>query len=398
MTTEPIGNRPEELLEWILASVEPPEVQVRVLEALFQRVDDDVRERVHLIDARSGRRRTEERFSSQELVDSVVRCGVTLTFALRILVEVHGRVVAARKSDLSSHELREYVRTAIQTLRGGEASPQQRQHWSNLYARKFGRDEAQRHLMSARGAVKLTYSLLKDTVIPNTLASATSCSPSRFKRVASSRELSRMGNEIMSPVEDLGKYRIHDETIRRLILEAACQPPHPWLAVKHRGFDCLEYHLDRSRHPLGSLGEALAGEPSMKGQVAAREALHHLAGAFLAYYGEWLGVGDMRPLENLYRAVRAVSKREPFVALPSGQLATKLADDLRAAGSDVRSIRVILESLIRHLARAHVQTDLQGLARRIQTMGEIVVSVTSTGDRAALPEGGLRRQADHGAT
>ena len=254
----------------------------------------------------SSRHDGNEDFNSWKIIHSLVEIGVGYTKALEITYEVIEKITSDEfnsiNSILSSEELRD---TVYETIIHYPASLTESEYeiscWASRYARKYSRNKEIMVIDKYKREEKLNYFYIKNTLLKNAIDSVTQ--NSIFYEKIFRNELSRMAENVLDFLKNMGIFEIREEALLELVKEYITQKPHPWLINGNRE-EIIAYHKEQGVRHINDLRD---GKNQTK--ITQMEAAYHTCAALLAQYDDYIGCTEISPINILAKTINNISNK-----------------------------------------------------------------------------------------
>lgn len=247
-----------------------------------------------------------EDFNSWKIVHSLVEVGVSYTKALEITYEVIKKITSDEFSSinsiLSSEELRDIVyETIIHYPSSSTESEYEISCWASRYARKYSRDKEIMVIDKHKRQEKLNYYYIKNTLLKNVIDCITNNSV--FYEKIFRNELSRMAEDVLEFLKNMGIFEIREEALLDLIKEYITQKPHPWLVNGNRN-ELIVYHKEQGVKHINDLRNG-----KNQTMITQMEAAYHTCAALLVQYDDYIGCTEISPINILVKTINNISNK-----------------------------------------------------------------------------------------
>ena len=263
-------------------------------------------------------------FDSEKMLRSLMQTGIPLKIAISVLENVEKEITLLVENEMEKEikttHIRKIVFDILYGLNTSEHSVKKIQKWGNSYARKYGNpDVITKVIMADYSEKPITYKFLKDKLIPHIVEKCYRVSVDELRSMSSlnSENITEMAEEIMEKVKFLNLYAIDYGTLFRLAYNLAAQPPHPWVASTETELLVrnMKYNLEKaSNHYLLLTGKYMnlmskdihLYNVSVSNMIrhAIIECIDHISSAILTHYRLFIGPGQLKPLNNMYRYLK----------------------------------------------------------------------------------------------
>lgn len=287
----------------------------------------------------SSRTDGEEEFDAWKIVGSLTEVGITYSHALKLTCAVVEDLTSDRFSSeniLSSYRIKSIIYERI--LESKSILPDLNDYEIGVCASKYSRryySESGFKLIDGERIERLTYSLLKDSIIKDAVVSVTG-NEIYYEKIYSTEKI-RMANFVMNFIKSLGIFEIHREVLKDLIIEYIIKRPHPWFVGENRE-NTIRYHIERADKHLNDYDDS----SEMKHPMLQIEISYHLCAALLGQYDEYTGCTESSPISILYNSLKRIDhKSDKDLPMIKYQL-VQLGKDLEYVGFTLSSLRRIV--------------------------------------------------------
>ncbi len=247
-------------------------------------------------------------FSSQLLINSMMSMGIPLNVTLNVLESCIPEIIGLKRqvAQLETSHIRKAVASSLYKLDQDMYSEEQIQAWGDSYVRKYGNPNIRPLVLmdvednTHHEIEPLTYKFVKRKLVPALIE--TVIGSKSFKYLLKSvrkKEDARIADVIIKSVKNLDVSRIHYSTLLALAKDLALQPPHPWLVPKAFDFKSILYDYERASNHAINVKKVIEYGNFDSGKYPLRECVHHSCSGILAVYGVFMGCGYLSPLYNL---------------------------------------------------------------------------------------------------
>lgn len=250
-----------------------------------------------------------EDFNAWKIVYSLVEVGVSYEQALDITYSVIKTITDDKFKTidegevLSCEELRNVVYYAILKYAPDDGKNEyELSCWASRYARKYSRNTELIILKDYGEIEKCNYSYIKNNLLKEVMDKITG--NTIFYEKVFKNELSRMSEDILSFLKNMGIFEIRHDAILHLIIEYVTQKPHPWIINNNRE-EIVEYHKNQCETHILSLENTKTTI-----SISQTEAAYHISAAFLAQYDDYIGCSEMSPIIILTKAINSIGNKE----------------------------------------------------------------------------------------
>ncbi|MFK7800937.1 MAG: hypothetical protein AB8G95_04845 [Anaerolineae bacterium] len=273
----------------------------------FEMVDERVNSRYYQGFISPAQNNERVKFDSEKLVSSLLKLNLTLTVAMKVLVETVTMLDSLLTServdlanDLKTSHIREAVVQAIYRL-SNLYGRNQVQVWGDRYARRFGGTHHRIQVIHQNGDVEeLSYSFIKNYLLPNIFQNLFYLDFDKFRAdILPAEHTSIMAKSIVEYVRAIDLYHIRYDFLVDLVTEIGIQPPHPWFAPEKFAQIVIDYDLNQIQYH--KLRADFFIEKNDAGSLIhhCKELMHHSCSALLSNYGCYLGCFNLAPLRIL---------------------------------------------------------------------------------------------------
>ncbi|MDD3627976.1 MAG: restriction endonuclease [bacterium] len=274
------------------------------LKNLFEEIDQNIANRIIFIDSKKRSSDGKIIFVSEKIIYSLTNIGVPLNYSIHILDMVIEKIMEFPEgSTVETSDIRRLVSTGLYVLHTRNdvtANAQKCQIWGDLYLRKYGNPEGPIKIIHRDGRFdKLRHGIIENSIIPEVFSEITDRNKADILKKFSKKERNEMRDEVMRIVQELGIYKIHNQTLQYLVRDLATQPPHPWVFNIKEPEPFIKYNMDRVFKNLKNAknyNNAL-DYPNCRNSII--ETVHHVSASILGYYEEFPGCGFLAPFYNL---------------------------------------------------------------------------------------------------
>lgn len=250
-----------------------------------------------------------EDFNAWKIVYSLVEVGASYEQSLDITYSVIRKItdknfkIIDTDGVLSCGELRNVVyKTILDYKPLASNSEYELSCWASRYARKYSRNTEISVLKEYGEVEKLNYSYIKNNLLKEVMDRITG--NTIFYEKIFKNELSRMSEDILCFLKNMGIFEIRYDSILHLIIEYVTQKPHPWIINKNRD-EIVEYHKNQCESHIFNLEN---GEETIS--INQTEAAYHICAAFLAQYDDYMGCSETSPIIILTKAINSLGDKE----------------------------------------------------------------------------------------
>ena len=250
-----------------------------------------------------------EDFNAWKIVYSLVEVGISYEQALDITYNVIKKItdkdfeIIDTDGVLSCDELRNVVyQTILECEPVDGKSEYELSCWASRYARKYSRNTEIIVLKEYGETEKLNYSYIKNNLLKEVMDKITG--NTIFYEKVFKKELSRMSEDILSFLKNMGIFEIRYDSILHLIIEYVTQKPHPWIVNANRE-EIVKYHKNQCE---GHILKLENGEKAVS--ISQTEAAYHICAAFLSQYDDYIGCSETSPIIILTKAVNSLGNKE----------------------------------------------------------------------------------------
>ena len=321
-----------------------------------------------------------EEFDAWKIIHSLAEIGMNYAQALELTNKVIDEVTATEfksvNTILSCKELRTIVYGAITSCRASDVHTEfDVSCWASRYARRYNRNEEIIILRSYGEKQKLNCNYIKNVLLREVVDRITG--NSIFYEKIIGNELTRMSENILGFLKNMGIFEIKSEALIELVTEYITQKPHPWLINGNRE-TLLSYHYEQSEKHINML------EENSEGAILQTEAAYHICAAFLARYDDYIGCTEISPIIILLKAINGMNNKnlESLNVLPMQKYQiVQLKKDLEHINVNFDDFRQDINILYQNIVSAKRITleetkealvDLWGILRKLEQ--RIVVS------------------------
>lgn len=327
-----------------------------------------------------NKNKTNEKFESEKLVNSLISTGIPLIYAIKILDIVTIKILESHENDiLETSEIREIVRNSLYSLSSFDSNiidQKQCQIWGDVYLRKYGNPDGPIEIIHINGEFeKLNYEILHKEIIPEVLAEIKGTEKSEISKFINANEIKGMGNELMRVITELGIYKITHRALLLLTKEIATQPPHPWVLDPNNSYDYINSDMKKSTEHLDLARIHYNSKNYSYCRNEISECLHHISSAILGYYGEFYGCEHLSTFYNLINKVKNLQSKDSHLVNESK--IRYLKDDIHFCNLTLRDFSDLLKKLNRcwhAIYRDEILTEMLPLLEKYHSICETLIS------------------------
>lgn len=277
------------------------------------------------------------RFVSQKVFLSLMKIGIPLENAYKIVICVYNNIVINEKNGLydnrilSTHEIRKIVAYEILHCDLDGISLKTLEEWGDKYVRRYGHNSKRTKIYykDSLHEEDLSYNFIKNTLLKD-ITNEVGIKKYTYSGEIKKSQLKSMSEDIIDFIGNCNLYRIRYDILKSLVYEMALQPPHPWLVTDESAEIIRKYDIDTAKKHYLKIKENIDNKDYSSRYYTICEILHHTASSILAGYKEILGCKDLDAFTNLYKIVSKMYNDEKDLILEYNIV--ELPSDLKYIG------------------------------------------------------------------
>lgn len=253
-----------------------------------------------------------QRFDSSKMISSLGLIGIPIDVSFKVLEKTVEKIenYSYESKKLDALSIRQFVAHSIMTVETVNHSNNRIQMWSDFYIRRYGDPNHRIEIIQPDGGVEyLEQKYVESVVIKdviNFILKQTNFES--FRKDISNTELHDMSREIVELITSINIYKIHYDTLLKISIEHALQPPHPWIVERAFDYKSVKYDYDKVQYHLEKLHQFIKRDDFGSIIYSLREIIHHSCSAILCHYGVFMGCGEFATLHNLYNLLVKISE------------------------------------------------------------------------------------------
>ena len=289
-----------------------------------------------------------EKYDSSKIIRSLISVGVPLPcacdLALATLTKVHNWIDEHKNpsDSLSTKTIRRFVSQALQELDIKKYSKADIEKWNTKYIRKYGRNNRIVEIYDIPSSifpkeiVDISYEFIGNVFLPDVLK--TTAPTKDYANELSPSAINGMSEDIIEFINNCDLYRISYELLKRMIVEIASQPPHPWIIDEKTREEIISYDKEALKNNMEKAKRYMTqGNTIPYGIIV--ELLHHASSMVLEHYFSFLGTDDLSSFNQLKQCLGQIIKpeqRESWEFILSDYVLKGITDDFALAGVSLR--------------------------------------------------------------
>lgn len=293
-------------------------------------------------------------FRSDKILASLIKIGLPLDLTVKVLEMVINDIqsLVTKTHVLSTKEIRRFVADAIRNIESVDKF--EAEEWSYRYTRKYGHDSRRIVICNhpIYGNVEISYPLIHE-IIKDAFSKVI---PVKAVEGIPRRQLDNIACYVVEFVNGCDVYYFDYELLQKMVIEMACQPPHPWLITDKTRDLLYEYDIEAIQSNIVQTQKAeITDESSLK--YCCYEIVHHASSLILEKYKWFLGLDDFTSFYILKDLVNKYNQAEFSVILSLNDSMQKLERDLSLIGESIDSMYSLLsevEKIIKGVSKLDV--------------------------------------------